>query len=109
MATDVNHLGQPIGVAVPNWSQRPQPPPAPMQGQFCHVMPLDVEKHALTELHQALRRRRHAHLAADAQEQWLPELLLEQENLAADRRLRNVQLPPARGKRAGLGNGLKNL
>jgi RimJ/RimL family protein N-acetyltransferase len=47
MATDVNHLGQPIGVAVPNWSQRPQPPPAPMQGQFCHVMPLDVEKHAL--------------------------------------------------------------
>ena len=37
-----------------------------------------VLEHALSELHEAFGRRRHAHLAADAQEQRLAELLLEQ-------------------------------
>jgi len=53
-----------------------------------------VLKHPLTELDQAFSRRRHAHLAADAQEQRLAELLFEQQDLAADRRLRHVQLRP---------------
>ena len=69
----------------------------------------DVLEDALPELHQALGRRRHPHLTADAQEQRLAQLLFEQQNLAADRRLRDVQLPPARGERAGLGNRLKDL
>ena len=69
----------------------------------------DVLEHALAELHEALGRRRHPHLAADAQEQRLAELLLEQQNLAADRRLRHVQLPPARGERAGLGDRLEDF
>ena len=69
----------------------------------------DVEKHALTELNQALGRRRHAHLAPDAQEQRLAQLLFEQQDLAADGGLRHVQLPPARRERAGLGDGLEDF
>ena len=69
----------------------------------------DVLKHALSELHQALGGRRHPHLPADAQEQRLAEFLFEQQHLPADRRLRHVQLPPARGERSGLGNRLKNF
>ena len=68
-----------------------------------------VLEDALAELHEALGRRRHPHLAADAQEQRLAELLLEQQNLAADRRLRHVQLPAARGERAGLGDRLEDF
>ena len=68
-----------------------------------------VLEHALAELDQALGGRRHPHLAADAQEQRLAELLFEQQDLTADGRLRHVQLAPARGERAGLGNGLKDF
>ena len=69
----------------------------------------DVEEHALAELHEALGRRRHPYLAPDAQEQRLAELVLEQQNLPADRRLRHVQLPSARGERSGLGDRLKDF
>ena len=69
----------------------------------------DVLEDALSELHQALGRRRHPHLAPDAQEQRLAELLFEQQNLAADRRLRDVQLPPAGGERSGLGDRLEDF
>ena len=68
-----------------------------------------VQKHALAELDEALGRRRHPHLAADAEKQRLAELLLEQQNLAADRRLRHVQLPAARGERAGFGDRLEDF
>ena len=68
-----------------------------------------VLEHPLSELHEALGRRRHPHLTADAQEQRLAELLLEQQHLPADRRLRHVQLPAARRERSGLGDRLENL
>jgi len=69
----------------------------------------DVEKHPLTELDEAFRRRRHAHLAADAQKQRFAQLVLEQQYLAADRRLGDVKLLAARRERSGLGDGLENL
>ena len=69
----------------------------------------DVLEHALPQLHEALGRRRHADLAADAQEQRLAQLLFEQQDLTADRRLRHVQLPAARGERPGLGDRLENF
>ena len=69
----------------------------------------DVLKDALAELDEALGRRRHPHLPADAQKQRLAELLFEQQNLTADRRLRHVQLPAARRERPGLGNRLENF
>ena len=69
----------------------------------------DVLKHTLTELDEAFGRRRHAHVSADAQKQRLAEFFLEQGNLPADRRLRHVQLPSARGKRPGIGNRLENF
>ena len=64
---------------------------------------------AFAELDEAFRRRRHPHLPSHAQKQRLPELLFEQQNLAADRGLGDVQLPPARGERAGLGDCLEDL
>ena len=68
-----------------------------------------VLKHALSELDEAFGRGRHAHVPADAQKQRLAEFFLEQGNLPADRRLRHVQLPSARGERSGVGNRLQNF
>ena len=41
-----NHLGQPIGAPLPDWSPRPRPPRTPMLGRFCTVEPLDPGRHA---------------------------------------------------------------
>ena len=41
-----NHLGQPIGPALPNWTPPPQPPREPMEGRFCRLEPLDIERHS---------------------------------------------------------------
>ncbi|HEX3862505.1 MAG TPA: GNAT family protein [Stellaceae bacterium] len=41
-----NHLGQPVGPPVPDWSARPRPPRTSMAGHFCTVEPLDLERHA---------------------------------------------------------------
>jgi RimJ/RimL family protein N-acetyltransferase len=46
MRDDVNHLGQPIGPALPNWESRPPPPRTAMVGRHVRVEPLDLEKHA---------------------------------------------------------------
>jgi RimJ/RimL family protein N-acetyltransferase len=52
VADSLNHLGQPIGFEVPDWSSRPLPPNTPMTGRYCSVVPLDPEKHA-PDLHAA--------------------------------------------------------
>lgn len=41
-----NHLGQPIGAALPDWTPRPIPARSPIAGLFCRVEPLDVTVHA---------------------------------------------------------------
>jgi RimJ/RimL family protein N-acetyltransferase len=41
-----NHLGQPVGAPLPDWSPRQLPPRTPMAGRFCAVEPLDPERHA---------------------------------------------------------------
>ncbi|WP_375465002.1 GNAT family N-acetyltransferase [uncultured Methylobacterium sp.] len=41
-----NDFDQPVGPAVPDWSPRPLPPRAPMQGRTCRVEPLDAARHA---------------------------------------------------------------
>lgn len=41
-----NHLGQPIGFAIPNWTPPPVPPPTSLVGRFCRVEPLAVDRHA---------------------------------------------------------------
>ncbi|KIC42433.1 GNAT family acetyltransferase [Ruegeria sp. ANG-R] len=43
---DTNELGQPIGLPVEGEFPRPTPPYTPMQGRFCSVVPLDVNRHA---------------------------------------------------------------
>jgi len=68
-----------------------------------------VLKHALSKLDETLGRGGHTHLPSHAQEQRLAELLFEQQNLPADRGLRHVQLPPARGERSGFSDGLKDF
>ncbi|HYL72154.1 MAG TPA: GNAT family N-acetyltransferase, partial [Candidatus Dormibacteraeota bacterium] len=42
--THRNHLDQPIGFPLPDWSPRPRPPRAPMEGRFCRIEPLDPER-----------------------------------------------------------------
>jgi hypothetical protein len=69
----------------------------------------DVLEYALPELHQRFGRRGHPDLPPDAQEQRLAELLLEQQDLPADRRLRHVQLAAAGGERSGFSDGLKDF
>lgn len=41
-----NELGQTIGYAVPDWTSRALPPRSAMQGRYCRVEPLDIERHA---------------------------------------------------------------
>src|SRR3954452_19615657 len=43
--TQHNHLGQPVGFAMPGWTPRPMPPRSAMAGRFARVEPLDVERH----------------------------------------------------------------
>ncbi len=47
-----NHLGQPIGPPLPDWTPRPRPPHNEMRGRICRLEPLDAEQHARA-LHEA--------------------------------------------------------
>jgi len=47
-----NHLGQPIGFPLPDWSPCARPPRAPMEGRFCRVEPIDPDRH-VHALHEA--------------------------------------------------------
>jgi len=42
----LNEFGQPIGPPLPGWSPRPLPPRTAVEGRFCRVEPLDLERHA---------------------------------------------------------------
>jgi RimJ/RimL family protein N-acetyltransferase len=48
----INELGLPIGPALPDWQPPPPPPRLTLEGHFCRVEPLDVERHA-AQLHAA--------------------------------------------------------
>ena len=45
MEAITNHLGQPIGFAVPDWVPARLPPRTPLEGRWCRVAPLDVARH----------------------------------------------------------------
>jgi RimJ/RimL family protein N-acetyltransferase len=42
----MNELGQPVGMALPHWRTPAAPSREPIQGRFCRLEPLDVERHA---------------------------------------------------------------
>jgi RimJ/RimL family protein N-acetyltransferase len=42
----INDLGQPIGLALPDWTPPPPPPREPISGRFCRLEPLDADTHA---------------------------------------------------------------
>ena len=46
MIQNFNQYGQPIGGAVPNWSDRSSPGNVTLSGAFCRIEPLNVEHHA---------------------------------------------------------------
>ena len=52
MHTQLNPLGQPIGLLVPNWQPPALPSKEVMEGRFCCVEALSAERHAV-ELHAA--------------------------------------------------------
>ena len=70
---------------------------------------LQILEHPVTELEQRLARRRNPDASADAQEDGLLQLVLEQQDLAADRRLGHVQLVAGGGEGACLGDGANDL
>ena len=63
-----NEFGQPIGDPVEGWTARPRPPRTPMEGRYCRVEPLDLDRHA-AQLHaantDAADERRWTYLNAD--------------------------------------------
>ena len=62
---------------------------------------LEILEDAVTELQQRFTRRRDADASPDAQEHGLVQLVLEQQDLPADRRLGHVQPLTGRSERAG--------
>lgn len=46
MSTLTNEYGQPIGAPVPGWSPRPLPSGVTLEGTYCRLEALDVERHA---------------------------------------------------------------
>lgn len=49
----MNAWGQPIGFPVPGWSGAERPPRTPIEGRWCRVEPIDVERHG-AELFEAI-------------------------------------------------------
>jgi RimJ/RimL family protein N-acetyltransferase len=52
MSEHLNHLGQPIGSPLPEWTARRHPPRTAMEGRYCTVEPVDPARHA-ADLHAA--------------------------------------------------------
>ena len=52
MTGRVNHLGQPIGHALPEWSPPSRPSREPMTGRYCRVEAIDPARHG-ADLHAA--------------------------------------------------------
>lgn len=46
MTLNHNHLGQPIGSPLANWTHPPWPPCEPMEGRFCRLEQLDPDRHS---------------------------------------------------------------
>ena len=46
MQSNINHLGQPVGIPAPKWTPPAIPPHEVMVGQYCRVEPLDADRHA---------------------------------------------------------------
>lgn len=80
--SEINELGQPVGFAVPNWQPPPLPSRETMQGRFCRIEAINLDKHA-EQLFQAnsldAEGRNWTYLAygpfdtLDAYRQWLSE------------------------------------
>ena len=41
-----NHLGQPVGEPLPDWTPRPRPSRTPIAGRLCRLEPLEAGRHA---------------------------------------------------------------
>lgn len=46
MSALINEYGQSVGAPVPDWSPRPLPRAVTLEGAYCRLEPLDVERHA---------------------------------------------------------------
>ena len=70
---------------------------------------LQILEDAVTQLEQRFAGRGDPDAPADAMEDRLAELVFEQQDLAADRRLRDMQLLAGGGEGAGVGDGADDL
>ncbi|MCU5773715.1 GNAT family N-acetyltransferase [Erwiniaceae bacterium BAC15a-03b] len=46
MTSVTNQYGQPVGADLPDWTPRSLPPRIILDGQYCRLEPIDVDKHA---------------------------------------------------------------
>ena len=46
MSTHINEFAQPVGQPLPEWTARPLPGRVVLNGRFCRVEPLDLDRHA---------------------------------------------------------------
>ena len=46
MQPHLNHLGQPTGPPLAGWKQPPPPPRESMEGRFCRLESIDIERHS---------------------------------------------------------------
>ncbi|HEY2252573.1 MAG TPA: GNAT family protein [Planctomycetaceae bacterium] len=46
MPPTLNNLGQPIGSPLPGWKAPVHPPREPIEGRFCRLEPLDLDRHS---------------------------------------------------------------
>ncbi len=46
MNAQLNSLDQPVGAQIENWATPSRPPRTIMDGQYCRIEPLDIERHA---------------------------------------------------------------
>lgn len=53
MSDHTNDLGQTIGFPLPDWKPVARPPRTAMEGRFCRIEPIDVERHA-KDLHESV-------------------------------------------------------
>ena len=85
-----NAYGQPVGDPVEAWTARPRPPRTPMEGRYCRVEPLDLDRH-VAQLHAANTAsgddRRWTYLSVegfadvDGYRQWLRQMLAGDDSL----------------------------
>ena len=110
MTSRMNDLGQPVGAAMPGWAGAPRPPRAVMQGRFCRIEPVDVDRHG-HDLFEAFSLDREGgnwtYLSYDRTATEAPFIAWMQRSCLGDDPLYHAVIDPATNKAVGLASFLR--